>query len=67
VISGTIGTSAGEKLVKKGDAETGSLVRIPGKHAHYAWTGNEEAKLQSGARAGAQGSLAASLRADGGP
>jgi quercetin dioxygenase-like cupin family protein len=47
VISGTIGTSAGEKLVKKGEMlRPGALWVYPAKHAHYAWTGNEEAILQ---------------------
>ena len=47
LISGTIGTSAGEKLEKKGEMlKAGSLWVYPAKHAHYAWTGNEEAILQ---------------------
>jgi quercetin dioxygenase-like cupin family protein len=47
LISGTIGTSAGETLDKKGEMlKAGSLWVYPAKHAHYAWTGNEEAILQ---------------------
>ena len=47
VISGNIGTSSGEKLEKKGEMlKPGALWVYPAKHAHYAWTGNEEAILQ---------------------
>jgi len=47
VISGNIGTSSGEKLEKKGEMlKPGALWVYPAKHAHYAWTGNEEAVLQ---------------------
>jgi quercetin dioxygenase-like cupin family protein len=47
LVSGTIGTSAGEKLEKKGEMlKTGSLWVYPAKQAHYAWTGNEGAILQ---------------------
>jgi quercetin dioxygenase-like cupin family protein len=47
VISGTIGTSTGEKLVKKEEMlKPGALWVYPAKHAHYAWTGNEEAIVQ---------------------
>ena len=47
VISGTIGTSQGEKLEKKGEMlKPGTLWVYPAKHPHYAWTGNEEAILQ---------------------
>jgi quercetin dioxygenase-like cupin family protein len=47
LISGTIGTGAGEKLEKKGEMlKAGSLWVYPAKHAHYAWTGNDEAILQ---------------------
>jgi len=47
LISGTIGTSEGEKFEKKGEMlKPGSLWVYPAKHAHYAWTGNEEAILQ---------------------
>src|SRR6266478_4040860 len=47
LISGTIGTSEGEKLEKKGEMlKAGSLWVYPARHAHYAWTGNEEAILQ---------------------
>ena len=47
VISGRIGTSSGEKAQKNGELlEPGSLWVYPARHAHYAWTGNEEAVLQ---------------------
>ena len=47
VISGTIGSSHGEKFEKKGDLlKPGSLWVYPAKHAHYAWTGDEEGILQ---------------------
>src|SRR4029453_3513387 len=40
VISGRIGTNAGEKPEKKGDLlSPGALWVYPAKHAHYAWTG----------------------------
>ena len=41
LISGTIGTSEGEKFEKKGEMlKPGSLWVYPAKHAHYAWAGN---------------------------
>ena len=47
VISGNIGTNAGEKPEKKGDLlQPGSMWVYPAKHAHYAWTGDGEAILQ---------------------
>jgi quercetin dioxygenase-like cupin family protein len=47
VISGNIGTNAGERPDKKGDLlKPGSMWVYPAKHAHYAWTGGEEAILQ---------------------
>ena len=47
VISGHIGTNGGEKPEKKGDLlSPGALWVYPAKHAHYAWTGEEEAVLQ---------------------
>jgi quercetin dioxygenase-like cupin family protein len=47
VISGRIGTNAGEKPEKKGDLLVpGAMWVYPAKHAHYAWTGGEEAVLQ---------------------
>jgi quercetin dioxygenase-like cupin family protein len=47
VISGNIGTNAGEKPEKKDDLlKPGSMWVYPAKHAHYAWTGSEEAILQ---------------------
>jgi quercetin dioxygenase-like cupin family protein len=47
LISGTIWSSAGEKLEKKGEMlKAGSLWVYPARQAHFAWTGNEEAILQ---------------------
>jgi quercetin dioxygenase-like cupin family protein len=47
VISGTVGTDEGEKLEKKGEMlKAGSVFTHGAKHAHYAWTGNEEAIVQ---------------------
>jgi quercetin dioxygenase-like cupin family protein len=47
IISGNIGTSHGEKFEKNGELlKPGSLWVYPAKHAHYAWTGNEEGVLQ---------------------
>jgi quercetin dioxygenase-like cupin family protein len=43
VISGNIGTSHGEKFEM---LKPGSMWVYPAKHAHYAWTGNEEGILQ---------------------
>lgn len=47
LISGTIWSSAGEKLEKNGEMlKAGSLWVYPARQAHYAWTGNEGAILQ---------------------
>lgn len=47
LISGTIGTSEGEKLERKGEMlNAGSLWVYPAKHAHYAWTASDGAILQ---------------------
>ena len=47
IISGAIGTSGGEKFEKKGELlKPGALWVYPAKHAHYAWTANEESVLQ---------------------
>ena len=47
VISGNIGTNSGEKPEKVGSLlQPGAMWVYPAKHAHYAWTGNEEAILQ---------------------
>src|SRR2546425_10072321 len=47
VISGSLGSGMGEKLEKKGEMlKPGSLFALPAKHAHFVWTGNEEAILQ---------------------
>jgi quercetin dioxygenase-like cupin family protein len=47
VMSGNIGTNAGEKPEKVGGLLTpGSMWVYPVGHAHYAWTGDSEAVLQ---------------------
>ena len=47
LISGSIGTSEGEKFEKKGEMlKPGSMWVYPARHPHYAWTGNEEAIIQ---------------------
>jgi quercetin dioxygenase-like cupin family protein len=47
VISGNVGFGMGEKRDKNGEmAKVGSLFANPAKHAHYVWTGNEQAILQ---------------------
>jgi quercetin dioxygenase-like cupin family protein len=47
LITGPVGTSHGEKFEKDGEMlKPGSLWVYPARHAHYAWTGNEEAILQ---------------------
>jgi quercetin dioxygenase-like cupin family protein len=47
VISGNIGTNAGDKPEKTGALlQPGSMWVYPAKHAHYAWTGDGEAVLQ---------------------
>jgi len=47
VITGNIGTNAGEKPEKAGDLlKPGSMWVYLKGHAHYAWTGNGEAVLQ---------------------
>ena len=47
LISGPVGTSHGEKFEKNGEMlKPGSLWVYPARHAHYAWTGNEEAIIQ---------------------
>lgn len=47
VISGDIGTNAGEQPVKAGELlKPGSMWVYPQGHAHYAWTGDGEAVLQ---------------------
>src|SRR4030088_566426 len=47
LISGPVGSSHGEKIEKKGELlKPGSMWAYPAKHAHYAWTGNEEAIVQ---------------------
>ena len=47
LISGPVGTNHGEKFEKNAEMlRPGSLWVYPARHAHYAWTGNEEAILQ---------------------
>jgi len=48
VISGRVGLGMGEKFdAKEGDMVTaGAFFSQPGKHAHYVWTGSEEAIIQ---------------------
>ena len=47
LISGPVGTSHGEKFERNGEMlKPGSMWVYPAKHAHYAWTGGEEAILQ---------------------
>ena len=47
VISGNIGTNAGEKAEKAGSLlSPGSMWTYPQGHAHYAWTADGEAILQ---------------------
>ena len=47
VVSGTIGSTHGEKFEKKGEMlKPGSLWVYPARHAHYAWTESEQAVLQ---------------------
>jgi len=48
VVSGTIGSSHGEKFEKQGEMlKAGSFWIYPAKHAHYVWTENEEAIVQA--------------------
>jgi quercetin dioxygenase-like cupin family protein len=47
VISGSVGFGMGETLDKKGElVKAGSFYAQPAKHAHYVWTGTEEAIIQ---------------------
>jgi hypothetical protein len=48
VISGSVGFGMGEKFDdKKGEmVKTGGFFAQAAKHAHYVWTGNEEAVIQ---------------------
>jgi len=47
VVSGSVGFGMGEKFDPKGElSKTGALFANPAKHAHYVWTGNEEAIVQ---------------------
>src|SRR6266851_6026415 len=47
VISGNVGFGMGEKFEKKGEmGKAGTLFANPAKHAHYVWSGNEQAILQ---------------------
>jgi quercetin dioxygenase-like cupin family protein len=47
VLSGSVGFGMGEKFDAKGEfSKVGTFFALPAKHAHYVWTGNEEAILQ---------------------
>jgi len=47
LISGSVGFGLGEKFDNKGAlANPGTLFANPAKHAHYVWTGPEEAIVQ---------------------
>jgi quercetin dioxygenase-like cupin family protein len=47
VISGSVGFGMGEKFDdKSGLTKQGTLFANPAKHAHFVWTGNEEAIVQ---------------------
>ena len=47
VISGSVGLGMGEKFEKTGEmGKPGTFYAQPAKHAHYVWTGNEEAIIQ---------------------
>src|SRR5262245_46724886 len=48
VISGRLGFGMGEKvdITKSEVVKAGALHALPAKHAHYLWTGNEEAIIQ---------------------
>ena len=47
IISGSVGSSHGEKFEKKGGLmNPGALWVYPAKHPHYAWTEKKEAILQ---------------------
>ena len=47
VLSGSVGFGMGEKLDKTGEmSKAGTLNVVPEKHAHFGWTGDEEAILQ---------------------
>jgi quercetin dioxygenase-like cupin family protein len=48
VLSGSLGFGTGEKLdTQKGQMlKAGSFLTMPARHAHYAWTGNEETIIQ---------------------
>jgi quercetin dioxygenase-like cupin family protein len=47
VISGSVGLGMGEKADQTGElAKVGGFFANPAKHAHYVWTGNEQAIIQ---------------------
>jgi quercetin dioxygenase-like cupin family protein len=46
VISGSVGLGMGEKFEKGELAKPGTFYAQPAKHAHYVWTGDEEAIIQ---------------------
>ncbi len=47
VISGSLGHGTGDKVEKTGAmSKVGSFFANPAKHAHYVWTGDEEAIIE---------------------
>jgi quercetin dioxygenase-like cupin family protein len=47
VINGSIGLGTGEKIDKTGPmARPGAVYANPAKHAHFVWTGDQEAIIQ---------------------
>jgi len=47
IISGEVGLGMDEKVTKTGEmAKPGALLFNPAGHAHYIWTGNQEAIIQ---------------------
>jgi quercetin dioxygenase-like cupin family protein len=47
LLSGSVGFGMGEKFDNKGGlSKPGTLFANPAKHAHFVWTGNEEAIVQ---------------------
>ena len=47
MISGSLGFGEGETFDNKGEMlKPGAFLANPARHAHYAWTGNDEAILQ---------------------
>jgi quercetin dioxygenase-like cupin family protein len=47
VLSGSVGFGTGDKVEKTGAmSKAGSFFANPAKHAHFVWTGNEEAIIE---------------------